>query len=473
MSRIQRISLCGCAALLPAALLGALNLQDPAGAAAPATATAERRSLTLQVNLPGRVESETRRKVILDLEAFQGGFEISEIALRSGPVKAGDPILTLDAEPIDKAIEDADRALAQAQQGFEFAQNEQRILAEANAIRVERAEDSAEDAQHAFEIFDRFTGERIVRSSELRVMQSEYGLADQKEELAQLEKMYEESTLASETKEIVLERNRRQIPISEEYLRFARDDLLIARDFTYPDQKESVEDALRFAMTELAHAQLQTMMAEARKAVEVENARRGLEDAEERAADLKADREKLNVTAPADGLLTPISLVPGDRINAGQLVAEVVDPAALAVTLVAQPGDLRVLAVGDTVEVSFPAYPEVQLNGEVIDIAAIGTPAGEGTSFPVRIALEGSHPLVRVGLNCQIRASETIANAIMVPAKAVHAENGRRVCYVVGRNGQAEAREVVIGPSEGELVQVVRGLAAGDSVLLEQPAEGQ
>lgn len=460
----------------PAVFLG-LTWQDqdapPPAEGAPATATAERRTLTLRVELPGRVESETRRKVLLDLEAFQGGFEITEVLQRSGPVKAGQPLLSLNPEPLDEAIEDAEIALKAAQQGFDFAQQEQRILSEANAIRVERASDSAENAQHAFEIFDRFTGERIIRSSQLRVMQSEYGLADQKEELAQLEKMYEESTLASETKEIVLERNRRQIPISEEYLRFAKDDLLIARDFSYPDQKEAVEDALRFAMMELAHAQLQTTMAEARKVMEVANAERALEDADKRAADLKADREQLALSAPVDGLLTPIALVAGDRVNAGQSIAEVVDPDALVVKLTAQAGDLRVLEVGDTVDVTFPAYPEVLLSGEIIDIAAIGTAAGEGTAFPVTVALSKLDPLVRVGLNCSIRASRAIEGAVAIPAKAVHMMDGRRVCYVAGRNGAAEEREIVIGPSEGEFVQVVRGLAEGQTVFLEKPADTQ
>jgi len=447
--------------------------QAPDQPAAPETATAERRDLTLRVDLAGRVDSESRRKVMLDLDAFSGNLEITEVVVRSGPVKTGDAILTLNPEPLDEAIEDADIALQAAQQTFDFAQQDQRILAEANAIRMERAGDSAENAQHAFEIFDRFTGERIVRSSELRVMQSEYSLADQKEELAQLEKMYEESTLASETKEIVLERNRRQIPISEEYLRFAKDDLLIARDYTYPDQKEAVEDALRFAMTELQHAQLQTKMAEARKITEVANAQRALENAEERAADLKADREHTTVSAPADGLLTSIALVAGDQIRDEQVIAEIVDPEAMVVTMMAQPADLRVLAVGDNVDVTFPAYPEVMLSGEVIDIAAIGTAQGEGTAFPVRIALKTRDPFVRIGLNCTVRASRTMNNVVTLPTKAVHTVDGRRVCYVIGRNGAPQEREVVIGPSEGDFVQLIRGLAAGDSVLLNKPEPQQ
>jgi len=453
-------------AVLTLSLAGsaAAALQDTA--APPATVAAERGGVALRVSQSGRIDSAERRVVHLDPEAYSGGFEISEIAHRGGGVKAGDVLLRFDTEDFDRQVEDAQIALDNAKREAEFAVQELDVLREANQVRVERATAAKTAAEHAFEIFDKYEGDEMLRRADLAVKQSEYRLEDQKEELEQLKSMYEDSTLASETKEIVIKRNERQIAISEEYLQMTRNALIITRDYTYPDRKQSVDSQLRWATIELQHALLGTKMAEARKVSDVDRAQRTLRDAEKKLADLQADRSAFELKAAASGILTPIDLKIGDTVRGEQKIAEIVDPQQLIVTFNASPADLRVLRPGLSVNVSLPAYPEVELMGEVSDIAAIGQAQGNTTNFPVKVKLaRADDALVRVGLECQVTAERIVPNVLRVPADAVKEKDGKHT-VTIARNGETEEREIVIGAKGDDFVQVVKGLREGDQVVV-------
>lgn len=448
-------------------LVGGIAQDQPAD---PPTHTVVRGSLTLSVSREARLESAVRHRLRVDPEAYGGSLDITEVVSRGGPVQKGDLIVRFDPSKIEREIESAGVALANAQRGYEFARQEMSILSEGNAVRVERATAAKTAAEHAFEIFDKYEGTKMVRSAELRVQQQEYALTDQKEELAQLEKMYGGTNLASETKEIVLERSKRSIRMAEEWLQFARQDLIVMREFTYPDRKAQVERELRWATIELEHTLLNVKMAEQSKRAQVEQSATALRDAKERVEKLNRDRARFELTAPIDGVMTAVSFQPGDSVSGRQVLAEIVDPSKLHATFNAQPEDLRVLAPGARVRVTLPAYPEVSLEGEVTDIATVGQPSGGGTVFPVTVTINGSHPLARVGLHCSVAAEKTITAALTIPAKCVLTRGGKSACQVLV-NGQAERRDIVVGARQDDMLQVVSGLREGDKVLLEAPKE--
>ncbi len=56
-------------------------------------------------------------------------------------------------------------------------------------------------------------------------------------------------------------------------------------------------------------------------------------------------------------------------------------------------------------------------------------------------------------------------DVLAVPSEAIAIEGGRDVCYVAGVDG-LERRPVTLGRSNRDLLEVKRGLAEGDHVLL-------
>lgn len=57
------------------------------------------------------------------------------------------------------------------------------------------------------------------------------------------------------------------------------------------------------------------------------------------------------------------------------------------------------------------------------------------------------------------------SNALMVPQTALGSSQFGKYIYVVSQNGTAEQRIVSLGPTDGELVTVTKGVAEGDQVI--------
>ena len=67
---------------------------------------------------------------------------------------------------------------------------------------------------------------------------------------------------------------------------------------------------------------------------------------------------------------------------------------------------------------------------------------------------------VRLGLR-------TIADAVTVPSAAVQQGTKGTFVYVIDGEGLARRREITLGPSDGERTQVLRGVKAGERIVLE------
>jgi hypothetical protein len=96
----------------------------------------------------------------------------------------------------------------------------------------------------------------MLKGAELTMRQRENGLADEKQELAQLEEMYKGTHLATETKDIVLDRTRRNVKLQEQWLEISKDGNTVSMQFRYPQRDQDVRDTLRWAQQDDAHTRL-------------------------------------------------------------------------------------------------------------------------------------------------------------------------------------------------------------------------
>jgi multidrug efflux pump subunit AcrA (membrane-fusion protein) len=125
--------------------------------------------------------------------------------------------------------------------------------------------------------------------------------------------------------------------------------------------------------------------------------------------------------------------------------------------------------------VTVPAYPDLELKGSV---ALIGALAEEDTSragakfFAVTVSLDGRDARLRTGMTAQVEfAVASRRQATLVPVQAVFEAGGRSVVYVV-QQGRTAMREVTVEASNDRDASIVRGVAAGESVLLADPRGG-
>jgi len=187
----------------------------------------------------------------------------------------------------------------------------------------------------------------------------------------------------------------------------------------------------------------------------------------------------VQVTAPVAGTLGNVKLIHGQSVQIGDAVAQV-SPATFSITgslsadkqyrLLTIPGEATVTINGGPAPFVCPAVRVTTptTGGDDGEEPTSGggtgqTPGVGGTS--VTCAVPGD---VRVfaGLAATIElAGGTAENVLVLPTTAVKGSAGTGTVWVVGADGTQEERPVTLGLNDGQQVQIIDGLAEGDSVL--------
>jgi len=90
--------------------------------------------------------------------------------------------------------------------------------------------------------------------------------------------------------------------------------------------------------------------------------------------------------------------------------------------------------------------------------------------FDVEIVVTGGATVLRPGMTANVRISGPVrTDALRVPVEAVVLQEGKPVVYKLGGSGP-QPTPVTLGLSDLFYVEILRGLAAGDSIALEDPA---
>jgi len=472
-------TLCVLLATLPMVAGSPAASDPPPAAAAPAAvvkeapsskperkeAVAERGTLALVLECVGRVEPAKVTDVSLELEAFGGQVKVKELPRRSGPVRAGEAIAVLEGKDFERGLEELRTQVADMRSRLAMQRDEREMQARQEAAGLERALVAAELAQQALDLHRDYESAKSLEMADLSLRRSLDGLRDSRDELSQLEKMYQGTSLQSETKDIVLERARRDVEQGEVYVRFAKRDNELFKAIRAPNESRRIADQAKYAKLDLESTQLQRKLGEIRSELDMARAERELRELERRLSNMEGDAKRLRVTAPADGFLVLKVTRVGERLQPGQDIAEVADISAVRVRGSIVADAIRFVRPGDSLEAWFPARPDLRAEATVDEIVSIGSPDGEGATFPFVATLRGADPAVLPGLEARLLVRGSASERVLVPSSAIKRDKGRYTVKVPSGDAEAE-REVRIGLSDGKKTEVLSGLAAGDKVLV-------
>lgn len=204
---------------------------------------------------------------------------------------------------------------------------------------------------------------------------------------------------------------------------------------------------------------------------EVENAEKELLDAEaavrgarSAAANAAELAGRSVVRARFAGLVAKRSHNPGDTVDgaAGDPVLRVIDPSRLEVTVSVPVGDLGRIVVGRASRVRAPGAESDSWEGRVLSLpAAVDTATGTAT---VRISAPAG---LAVGTPVQVElVAEEHKGVVIVPAAAVVKEDDKATVFVVGADGKAHRRAVTLGIETLEEIEIQKGVAAGEKVIV-------
>lgn len=212
-----------------------------------------------------------------------------------------------------------------------------------------------------------------------------------------------------------------------------------------------------------------------------------IQEASEKKAQMQAETAKKNIDmmtlrAPVDGYLNverntdgnfffrgmefPLYQV-GDQVRAGVAVAQIPDMASFEATAQINEQDRGHLAKGLDAELRVVALQGRLYPGRVIDL---GTTTGPpwNRRFECKLAVQNPTAELRPGMSARIVIrTDTLRNALWVPAQALFESDGRKYVYLKEGGGFA-ARDVKL-VRKGESQVVIEGVKEGELVALASP----
>ena len=193
--------------------------------------------------------------------------------------------------------------------------------------------------------------------------------------------------------------------------------------------------------------------------------------AEARLASAKLALDKARVAAPWAGRIAARHVEIGSFVAPGTPLFELVDASRVKVRAEARSADVRFLAVGREVEVSFDAFPGEKFPAKIERLGAELDP--QSRTLAVEAELPNADGRLKPGMLARLDIPrQTVEGALVVPMSALVDLGGTKAVWTVA-DGRAVRREVTTGVVVGEEI-VVLGLPAGTHVIVEgQQAVGE
>lgn len=217
----------------------------------------------------------------------------------------------------------------------------------------------------------------------------------------------------------------------------------------------ATQQALDDASTEKEAAQSKIDSARAQIRVAEEETRQGI-----------ARRAKGSVTAPIDGVVALRNVNVGDLASdaaAGKPIFRIVDNRILNLTVSVSSTDSGRIKVGQPLEFTVDSHPGVNFTGKIMFI----NPELSAADRSLKVIAEVSNvpETLKGGLFAKGRIiTGRRADVLQVPRSAVAALDlsaGKGIMYVL-ENGTARKREIAVGVTNGDLIEVKSGIRPGE-----------
>jgi Cu(I)/Ag(I) efflux system membrane fusion protein len=175
-------------------------------------------------------------------------------------------------------------------------------------------------------------------------------------------------------------------------------------------------------------------------------------------------RRTMAITSPASGFVVEKAVLPGQRIMAGDAILKLADLGVVWVEGQVFEQDLASVRAGQTVGVTIDAFPSEEWVGRVAYVYP--TLDAESRTTRVRVALSNSGLRLKPGMYATLHISGTARAAIVsVPRSAVLSTGRRNLVFVRRPDGMLEPRDVAVGFTTDDRVEIRQGLAAGETVV--------
>jgi membrane fusion protein, heavy metal efflux system len=176
---------------------------------------------------------------------------------------------------------------------------------------------------------------------------------------------------------------------------------------------------------------------------------------------------RVAIRAPLDGVVVSREVTLGQAVQAATDAFRVADLSHLWVNLDVYEKDLEAVHVHERVDVTTESLPGRVFSAHV---AYVEPRVDDKTrTARVRIEMDNEAGALRPGQFVSARLhgdpKQPLSPVLAVPRRAVLSVDGKHLLFVRRGDRRFEQRPVELGASGGDLVEIVRGVAEGDSVV--------
>lgn len=188
----------------------------------------------------------------------------------------------------------------------------------------------------------------------------------------------------------------------------------------------------------------------------VSSAQRNLASAQATLDQANAKAAERTVKAPSSGSIVELNAKVGATVTGGMVMGEgdtsggkqcmqIADLSKMKVTVQVGEKDIAKIAVGQSANVTYPAFPDIVSQGTVTAIASVAnsdaaTVGGGSVTFNVDILIEAPDSRLKPGMTAEVSVvTEQLDDVVMVPTMALMTEDGEH--YYVNVAADDEGKE--------------------------------
>lgn len=174
-------------------------------------------------------------------------------------------------------------------------------------------------------------------------------------------------------------------------------------------------------------------------------------------------RRTVTLRSPYTGVVVEKGVVAGQRLMPGDVAYRIADLRTVWLEGEIFERDLEAVRLGLAVTAEFTALPGITRDGRVTYIYPTVDP--ETRTTRVRVELANPGLTLKPGMYATIRVDAPGQPVLTIPRSAVLSTGERSLVFVRGPEGRFVPRPVTLGSASDERVEVLSGLALGDTLV--------
>ena len=175
--------------------------------------------------------------------------------------------------------------------------------------------------------------------------------------------------------------------------------------------------------------------------------------------------KKSLISSPLDGTVKTRHVKVGEFVRKGDKLVEILDLSRVIVKVNIPELEILEIKIGQKVEVALYIMEEIIFSGEVKNIGLEAD--SNNRTFPVEIHVSNSERMLRPGMLARSTFTKSIDDEqIVIPRHTILEKERGRVVYVFDK-GKVFQRDIQVGLSQKDQVQVIKGLKKGELIVVE------